>query len=766
LKQQGDRQAANDQRQRSVRLLLIFIALMIPAVAGQTWWAIHQDRQLMLSSEAANGMVAVRILEEHATQTLEDAVHTLDQLSASIQLLPSAKKEDANATAPDRNRNESNRIENSINQLIIAAEVRQTRHLKNLQFVNRAGLSWIKIPLVPAYQDDLSERQYIQYLIANQTHRDVLIDHPYPSRYDSQLVIPVARNVYDANDRWLGVISIDLQLSYFGNVYARVAKDNNASVALIANQGFVFVRSPFEARYLDRNISASAVLPRLREGPNEGSFSDDSFLDDEFPRLYTYRKIRNFSITTVYGRDFDTILVPWRDRTKGRIILSGATIGLILCMTFLLQVYINRLRQSRESLRQSEYKFVGLFQHSPVPLILTRQADNRIAEVNDAWLAQFSYQKEQVIGRTAIELNLWVDPTQRASLVRQLALGNSVDYRDVALRHRDGHVCICLISARIFVDGEDAWIIFTVVDVTQQRQIENEIREFNQELEQRVASRTETLEISNQKLSDALASVNVMQEELIRSEKMVALGSLVAGVAHELNTPIGNSVMIASSILDQTNEFSKAISGGALKRSVLNKYVANCAKGMDILMRTLSRAADLVSSFKQVAVDQAGNVRRSFGLNQVLGEVWQMLEPTYKNTPYKLVYNLGPDIEMESYPGALVQVISNFVNNAIMHGFEERDQGTMCISTQALDEKRVQITFTDNGLGVSDDTLKRIFDPFFTTKLGKGGSGLGMHIVYNIVTEVLGGKIDITSKSGAGMTITLVLPCFAPSKLE
>lgn len=729
--------------------------MTILALIGQTWWAINQDKQLTLDAQAANGMVAVRILEEHATQTLKDAVYTLDQVAASVQLAVNEN---------DRHARRGN-TEAVINRILGAAELKQVRHLKTLQFVNRDGLSWIRSPDVAPHQEDLSDREYIRQLMADTTYREVWLGHPYPSRYDSQLVIPVARNLFDADGKWLGILSVDLRLSYFSSVYARVAKDSKASVSLIANEGFVFVRSPFEARYLDRDISDSTVLTQLRTGPDEGTFAHDSFLDDELPRLYSYRKVPGFPVTTIYGRDFDTILLPWRERSRDRILLSALMTAFILGMTVVMQVYETRLRKSRESLSRSEYRFAGLFDRSPIPLVLLDQIDNRIIEVNEAWLVQFGFRKQEVIDRTPTELNIWVDYEQRLELVRQVARGEAVDYQDVSLQHRDGSKHVYLLSVRHFADGQQELVIFTFVDVTRQRQVELELREFNLQLEERVASRTHNLELSNQTLSEALTSVNEMQAELIRSEKMVALGSLVAGVAHELNTPIGNSVTIASTLQDQTRHIVQDVGANALKRSSLDEYLANQTLGTDLLMRTLTRAAELISSFKRVAVDQSSNARRKFRLDDVLHEVGLMLEATRKSSAYKLEYDLASGIELDSYPGSLGQVITNLVNNSLLHGFEGRDSGVMCITSRLVDENTAQISFSDDGVGVSETVLRRIFDPFFTTKLGKGGSGLGMNIVYNIVRDELGGKVDVTSVLGAGLTVTLTLPLCAPDKL-
>ena len=305
-------------------------------------------------------------------------------------------------------------------------------------------------------------------------------------------------------------------------------------------------------------------------------------------------------------------------------------------------------------------------------------------------------------------------------------------------------------------------ILISPIDVSRQREIENEIRELNIQLEQRVRQRTLNLEEANHELGEALGSLKNMQGELLRSEKMAALGSLVAGVAHELNTPIGNSVTVASTLQENADFMLNEIRSGHPRRAILAQSLEASAKGSEILVRNLQRAAELVSSFKQVAVDQSSNHRRSFDLRQALEEVLTTLEPMYKKTPYTLQLDLQPDIAVESYPGPLGQIITNFVTNSLAHAFDGRNHGSMRLATKRLDDQTIEVTFSDDGVGITQENLSRVFDPFFTTKLGQGGSGLGMHIVYNLVTGVLGGKISIQSQIGQGTVISMVLPTYAP----
>ncbi|MBK7003169.1 MAG: HAMP domain-containing histidine kinase [Rhodoferax sp.] len=287
-----------------------------------------------------------------------------------------------------------------------------------------------------------------------------------------------------------------------------------------------------------------------------------------------------------------------------------------------------------------------------------------------------------------------------------------------------------------------------------------EEREF--QLEQRVQRRTLKLEQTNQELETTLATIQSMQTELHRSEKMAALGSLVAGVAHELNTPIGNCVTVASAMRDQAHAFLKDMGQGTMRRSTLVRTLTDSAEGADILVRNLDRASELITSFKRVAVDRSSNLRRHFDLSQNLSEILITLEPMYKKTQFAMQCDLVDGIDMDNYPGPLGQVVTNFISNALAHGFDGRSSGTMRLSCRALDADTVEIAFSDDGIGIAPQHQSRVFDPFFTTKLGQGGSGLGMHIVYNIVTGIMGGQIALTSSPETGTTFTLTLPRSAP----
>ncbi|MES2104637.1 MAG: PAS domain-containing sensor histidine kinase [Pseudomonadota bacterium] len=418
--------------------------------------------------------------------------------------------------------------------------------------------------------------------------------------------------------------------------------------------------------------------------------------------------------------------------------------------------------QAETLLRENEHKYSTIFQLSPIALGLVNVATSEVVEVNDVWLDQFGYARKDVIGHTALELNFWDRPEDRLAMIEQLRQHDRIDKYEIRHRHKDGHVLICLMSARLFDLEKGKMFIFSLLDVTRQYEIEREIREMTAQLEARVRLRTLKLEQANQELAEAMESLKHAQDELIRSEKMAALGSLVAGVAHELNTPIGNSVTVASTLEDKTRELLRDVTSGNLRRSTLDQYLQSFTSGTALLMRTLNVARELISSFKQVAVDQSSSQRRKFDLQKALEEVIATLSPMYKKGPFSLATDLSPGIGMDSFPGALGQIITNFMTNALAHAFDGRESGEMRLSSRLLDDTHAEIIFADNGAGIREGDQKRVFDPFFTTKLGQGGSGLGMNIVYNLVTGVLGGEIRLDSRLGEGTKFTLRLPLSAP----
>jgi signal transduction histidine kinase len=270
-----------------------------------------------------------------------------------------------------------------------------------------------------------------------------------------------------------------------------------------------------------------------------------------------------------------------------------------------------------------------------------------------------------------------------------------------------------------------------------------------------IRNMVQMLEANHKKLMES-------QEELIEQGKLASLGSLVAGVAHELNTPIGSSLTIATTMKDQAAEFCTKIAGNSIRRDDLTSFADSTKEATILLEQILWRTADLVKNFKQVATDQVNDTRRPFDLATTVDQILATLRAFHARSKIEIISDISDDIPLQGYPGALSQVVTNLVNNAILHGFDEGAAGEVRLSVGATTSGSIAIFITDNGRGMPETVAKRAFEPFFTTRMGTGGTGLGLAIVRNIVTGTLGGKIALHSKPGQGTKVILTLPRIAP----
>lgn len=286
---------------------------------------------------------------------------------------------------------------------------------------------------------------------------------------------------------------------------------------------------------------------------------------------------------------------------------------------------------------------------------------------------------------------------------------------------------------------------------------EQESSILTQELEDKVNMRTEALKESNQELVSTLEKLHQFQGQLVENEKMASLGDMVAGVAHEVNTPIGLAVTSSTLLTDRLNELNADFENKTLRSSQLKKFIQESLENTGLIYRNVKRAADLISSFKKVAVDQSNEDIRSFNINELLHEVLLSLKPKIKNTNYKIHIDCPTELWITSKPGPINQIIINLIMNSIIHGFENRENGDIHIAIMPL-SNQLNIQYQDNGVGISEEFQAKIFEPFTTTKRGSGGSGLGMHLVYNLVTQALSGTINVESTPMHGALFDINFP--------
>ncbi len=292
---------------------------------------------------------------------------------------------------------------------------------------------------------------------------------------------------------------------------------------------------------------------------------------------------------------------------------------------------------------------------------------------------------------------------------------------------------------------------------SERRRAEEECCMLNTDLEKRVADRTSELAAANRELKSALENLRQAQGQLVMSEKLAALGGLVAGVAHEINTPVGVALSATSTMAEKNRVLSDLFATGEMKRSDLTEYLDSTREGVEMSLLNLNRASDLIRSFKMVAADQVSETRRYFNVREYVGQVLLSLRPKLKKTAHHIEVECDEDLVIESYPGAFSQILTNFIVNSLTHAYKEGQEGLIRIEI-AKSDGTLTLTYSDDGCGIAPEMQGRVFEPFFTTARAKGSTGLGLHIVFNIVTGTLGGNVTCCSAPGQGTTFQVRMP--------
>ena len=448
-------------------------------------------------------------------------------------------------------------------------------------------------------------------------------------------------------------------------------------------------------------------------------------------------------------------------------ILVATIIG-VLCILLILSrkavvrrsliILEDTVNERTRELNLSEKKYQAVFHGVSDALVVVR--NGRISYFNESTLSLLGYTAEELKGQNPIDFvfEAYEEGMDNLSQYKKYAedafAGKPVMFETILIC-RSGALIYADVSMADMEDKES--LILTLRDITSRKKAEKALVELNVQLEKRVSVRTMELEKANEALKESLETLKKTQQSLVEAGKMASLGVLVAGVAHEVNTPVGIGVTAASYLREQTSVFEQKYRNNQMKRSDLEAYVNTASDTAKVILDNLARASERISSFKQVAVDQTNQENRLFKLKAYIEEVLISIQPAYKKTKHSVIITGDDSVEMLGSPGAISQIITNLVMNSLKHGFEGVEHGTMTIDVSRKGEM-VEIRYADNGIGMTEEVVSKIFDPFFTTKRGSGGSGLGMNIVYNLVTRSLKGDIVCRSRPGEGSEFIIKFP--------
>jgi PAS domain S-box-containing protein len=499
----------------------------------------------------------------------------------------------------------------------------------------------------------------------------------------------------------------------------------SVSILIIAPDGKIKICNPMTSNMLGIEISILETqsiesIIELRDMPNVNSFI-----------RYLLKKETVRNVERIYIK---------QDGTRIPVLFSSSLIKNgdgspkhIICVA---QDITDRKLFEDQLIRSQKYAQSLI--NSSMDMIVATNRDGNITEFNSAAQQRFQYRLEEVIGKS---LSLLFMPVEGSidvfdeTIKRSSYSGESINYCS------DGTEFVSSLSFSVLVDSEGgiSGMVGVIRDITQQKMLVqrqilliNELSNTNDELER-------------------------SQEQLVQSEKMASLGLLVAGVAHEINTPIGIALTTASRMVTITQNIKAAIANNTMKKSEFEKYLADIEIGNDLTVRNLKRTADLIKSFKMVSADQTSQEIRKFNLKSYFADIIMSLRPKLKQTTHEIEIQCPEALEMESNPGAFAQILTNLIMNSLIHAFDEGVRGKIIISCEKK-EDNIILRYSDNGNGIPEEHLKKIFDPFFTTKRGSGGTGLGLNIVFNIVTQTLKGNVKCESKEGQGTTFIFELP--------
>lgn len=402
----------------------------------------------------------------------------------------------------------------------------------------------------------------------------------------------------------------------------------------------------------------------------------------------------------------------------------------------------SRIRAQAEGKRQF---FSRILEDSLNEIYIFDAEDYHFIHVNHGALENMGYSLEEMENKSAhgIKPDFTLEAFRQA--VAPLVTGEK-KFLVFEARHKRKNGTLYPVEVRLqFFKNENPPVFVAVInDITKRKRAERRIMQLNESLEERVEQRTRELKEA--------------RDTLVETEKMASLGNLVAGVAHEINTPVGIGVTAITHLAERLETLNEAYKNGALTQEDLESFLDSSKEATQIVEQNLSRASELIRSFKMVAVDRNMEEMRSIDLRPYIDDVLLSLKPQLKQKKHKIHFECADDLQIVTYPGGVGQIITNLVTNAVTHAFEDTKGGEMWLRVVDDSHGRIRLVFRDNGKGINPDFKERIFDPFVTSNRAGGGTGLGLHIVHNLVTQTLQGTIQVHSEEGKGTTFEICIP--------
>lgn len=621
-------------------------------------------------------------------------------------------------------------------------------------------LCWPPIKLEAAYNP--LTRPWYQVAVA--AKGKVVQTDPYIDLATGNLIISNVKAIYDDERQLKGVFGIDVSMGQIADVVNEV-QVKDSFFLVVHDSGLILADTSNQANDFQYLVDAYPVLGDkfANNGILDVALEDGDYLamanDIEGTKWHILVLTKRSSL---YSQSQGYI----RNVTLGTVFFIGALLFLILGGAYMLfynrtlqrlvsirtqnlQDMIDELIHKDQGLRASEERVRSLIENIPgvVYRCLPSTPWQMITISN--WVEKITgYEAKLFLDeRNPLywEDLIFPEDIDRVNAVETENIGQyfEMEYRIV---NKQGQLRWVFERGGLIADEYgNRFMDGVIIDITDRKQAENEIKRLYEELEQRVEQRTAELK-------------NAMSQ-LVEQEKMASLGGIVSGVAHEINTPLGISVTIASYLKKLSDELAEAVTSGTLSKSKLKDFMHQNNESYEILQTNLTRAADLVNSFKKISVNQSSEDRVSFYVKEYLEMILLSLKHEYKNKGYQIEISCPDKLEVFSYPGVFSQILTNFLMNSFIHGFKNSNEGQVSILvSNNIETDSLCIDYRDNGKGIKREHLEHIFDPFFTTNRANGGSGLGLYIVYNLVTQKLGGSIQCSSVVGEGTAFKIVIP--------